>query len=193
MASEPRHGTTPGQFRDSWARRGEDAKTRPATAAVELGTSSSAAGGRQREQSVVNYWGGGGGQSALRMKVFEPVSSTVWSITGRSFGLCPPPDVLSQPLGAARAGVCVLTAGGAAGPPRQDLKPFAKVALPSDVDAMDFSAQNVSVCAPARSRALPALLRHACGPAFGAAQPNRSCANGRQAPSWCAVFRARCD
>ena len=108
---------TPGQFRDSWARREEAAKARPATASVEKGASSSgngAAGGsarraasgqRQREQSVVNYWGGGGGQSALRMKVFEPVSSTVWSITGRSFGLCPPPDGVSEPLGAACARV----------------------------------------------------------------------------------------
>jgi len=81
-------------FRDSWARREATERIRPATADVELGSARSASArgpAREREQSVCSYWGGGSGNgySTLKMKVFEPVSSTVWSITGRSFGLCP--------------------------------------------------------------------------------------------------------
>lgn len=81
-------------FRDSWTRREAIERIRPATADVELGSARSASArgpAREREQSVCSYWGGGSGNgySTLKMKVFEPVSSTVWSITGRSFGLCP--------------------------------------------------------------------------------------------------------
>ena len=39
-----------------------------------------------------HYWSGGKGNSIVRTKVYEPVSSTFWSITGRSVGLtftCP--------------------------------------------------------------------------------------------------------
>ena len=38
-----------------------------------------------KEECTVNYWEGGY-QSSLQKKVFAPVSSTVWSITGRSVG-----------------------------------------------------------------------------------------------------------
>jgi hypothetical protein len=34
-----------------------------------------------------HYWSGGKGNSIVRTKVYEPVSSTFWSITGRSVGL----------------------------------------------------------------------------------------------------------
>ncbi len=39
-----------------------------------------------------HYWSGGKGNSIVRTKVYKPVSSTFWSITGRSVGLtftCP--------------------------------------------------------------------------------------------------------
>ena len=76
-------------FRDSWTRGEAVERLRPATAVVELGGDRGPA--RERDQKVCSYWGGDPGNrySTLKLKVFEPVSSTVWSITGRSFGLCP--------------------------------------------------------------------------------------------------------
>ena len=48
---------------------------RPSTAAVAATV---------KEECKVTYWAGGSGR--VRVKSFEPVASTIWSVTGRSFG-----------------------------------------------------------------------------------------------------------
>jgi hypothetical protein len=49
---------------------------------------SSAGQMQAREECKVTYWAGGTGR--VRIKTFEPVASTIWSVTGRSFGEFPP-------------------------------------------------------------------------------------------------------